>query len=108
LPVATGELRGFVTHNSGIKGESIDIWRSNQTDLWCDRGEFIHRRMRVYRYLPLRIDISGKTSLAINLRTRTAPENQGSIASNSQFSPAVLPFYPYTPNYQFPITDQEN
>ncbi|NJK66810.1 MAG: hypothetical protein HC941_09900 [Microcoleus sp. SU_5_3] len=32
----------------------------------------------------------------------------GSIASNSQFSPAVLPFYLYTHNYQFPVTYQEN
>ena len=32
----------------------------------------------------------------------------GSIAKNSQFSPAVLPFYLYTHNYQFLITYQEN
>ncbi|MGB3264894.1 MAG: hypothetical protein WBA89_13190 [Microcoleus sp.] len=33
---------------------------------------------------------------------------QWSIASNSQSFPALLPFCPYTSNYQFPIADQEN
>ncbi|MEG4863692.1 MULTISPECIES: hypothetical protein [unclassified Microcoleus] len=58
----------------------------------------------VYKDIWLPTNISGETRpYGKYMHVKTGGAN-----GNSQSFPALLPFYPYTSNYKFPIADQEN